>query len=122
MLSGVQTQGLFEPTHKTEPVANQERADIQNSLLKLLFGKNGIGDGLEMPLERLVTPRFGVHELGSQPFDLMQNFLPSRVQRPTKSRIHDMKGGSDGVQTGSDLFTHPVEDFHALNARYRFSA
>src|SRR5262249_43853498 len=80
-----------------------------------------IGDGLEMPLECLITPGFGINESGSQSFDLMQNFLTGCVQRSSKSRIHHLKRGSDGVQTGTDLFPHLIENFHALNAGYRFS-
>src|SRR5215831_9119293 len=93
MFSGVQAQCLFKPLDKTEPVADDERADIQNSFLKLLLRENGIRDGLEMPLECLVTTRFG---------------------------IHDLKRGPDGVQTGTDLVSNSIEDLHPLNTGYRF--
>src|SRR5215831_12408782 len=122
MFPGVQAQCLFKPLDKTKPVADDERADIQDSFLKLLLRENGIRDGLEMPLECLVTTRFGIHEFGSQSFDLMQDFLTGRIQRSSKSRIHDLKRGPDGVQTGTDLVSNSIEDLHPLNTGYRFPA
>src|SRR5689334_13118540 len=114
MFSGVQAQCLFKPLDKTKPITYEERADVQDSFLKFFLRKNGIRDGLEMPLECLVAARFGIHEFGSQSFDLMQDFLTSRIQRSSKSRIHDLKRGPDRVQTVTDLVSNSIENLHSL--------
>src|SRR5579883_1867491 len=74
-----------------------------------------------MPLEGLDTPCLGIDELRPQSFDLMQNFLAGGIESARQRRVHTAQHGSECVQLGGHGVSNPVEDFHSLDAGYRFA-
>ena len=122
MFPGIQPKVPFELLNQTEPIADQERRDVDDPFLKFFLREKRIHNHVQVSLERLAAPRFGIYKFRSQCFHLMKHFLPGIIECSGESRIHSVQGRPERFQLTTQSIADEIEHFYALDACNRFSA